>query len=171
MYLGLALLLLMCGGAVAAFGDVTIDACVTENCIAHRSSFSCWRDAELMQTVLFGGALSDPLLFGLWRPCEGMFNVGSISAVVGAVGSLSAECFCWLSYFVIFGAAVTHMIGSLKLMPLVVEALSLWHTRQILHLAHVNRPCRETRAHPNLLTQNLNLSSPVLIISNHRHKK
>ena len=37
MYLGLALLLLICGSAGAAIGDVTIDACVTENSIAHPS--------------------------------------------------------------------------------------------------------------------------------------
>ncbi|XP_057767758.1 probable folate-biopterin transporter 3 isoform X2 [Salvia miltiorrhiza] len=37
MYLGLALLLLICGSAGAAVGDVTIDACVTENSIAHPS--------------------------------------------------------------------------------------------------------------------------------------
>lgn len=37
MYLGLALFLLICGSAGAAVGDVTIDACVTENSIAHPS--------------------------------------------------------------------------------------------------------------------------------------
>lgn len=37
MYLGLAMLLLICGSAGAAVGDVTIDACVTENSIAHPS--------------------------------------------------------------------------------------------------------------------------------------
>ncbi|KAL6495875.1 hypothetical protein OROGR_030438 [Orobanche gracilis] len=37
LYLGLALLLLICGSAGAAIGDVTIDACVTENSILHPS--------------------------------------------------------------------------------------------------------------------------------------
>ncbi|KAL6563201.1 hypothetical protein OROHE_005788 [Orobanche hederae] len=37
LYLGLALLLLICGSAGAAVADVTIDACVTENSILHPS--------------------------------------------------------------------------------------------------------------------------------------
>lgn len=37
LYLGFALLLLTCGSTGAAVGDVTIDACVTENSIAHPS--------------------------------------------------------------------------------------------------------------------------------------
>ncbi|KAL3655127.1 hypothetical protein CASFOL_000913 [Castilleja foliolosa] len=37
LYLGLALLLLICGSAGAAVGDVTINACVTENSILHPS--------------------------------------------------------------------------------------------------------------------------------------
>ncbi|KAK4414034.1 putative folate-biopterin transporter 3 [Sesamum alatum] len=37
MYLGFALLLLICGSAGAAIADVTIDACVTENSIGHPS--------------------------------------------------------------------------------------------------------------------------------------
>ncbi|GFQ06273.1 probable folate-biopterin transporter 3 [Phtheirospermum japonicum] len=37
LYLGFALLLLICGSAGAAVGDVTIDACVTENSILHPS--------------------------------------------------------------------------------------------------------------------------------------
>ncbi|GER54122.1 major facilitator superfamily protein [Striga asiatica] len=37
LYLGFALLLLICGSAGAAIGDVTIDACVTENSIIHPS--------------------------------------------------------------------------------------------------------------------------------------
>ncbi|KAG6413253.1 hypothetical protein SASPL_125961 [Salvia splendens] len=39
---------------------------------------------------------------------------------------------------VIFGAAVSHVIGRFKLMPLLMEALALWHRRQILRLARVN---------------------------------